>query len=179
MKKFTKILTAAAVLLSTLLITGCGAAENLKEALSAPKDTWFRKEVTYKSGSGENEKSTELVVFMLYSEDGYTSNDLRSDVTVGPGLTVVVISKNEVSNEVVSELVGKKFLIKTFSNTEQTVVEGGTDDTTSTDTKIKVSANKWNLIYNSVDNLEKVSGVINPLQRDSAWDKIEKPTSFS
>ena len=183
MKKFAKIITAAVVLLCGMLLTGCGAADNIKEALSGPKDTWFRKEITYKTGSGADEKSTELVVFMLYSEDGYTSTELRSDVTVGPGLTLVVIPSGEVSdNSVIQGLTTGKYLIKTFSNTEETEVEGGTDDGTSnTATKIKMTSTKWNLIYNSVDNLEKLTGVITPLHNDnkSVWHELTKPDTFS
>ena len=182
MKKFTKIMSIATVLLCGLMIMGCGdTADRLKDALSGPKDTWFRKEITYKTGSGADEKSTELVVFMLYSEDGYTSTELKSDVTVEPGLTVVVISKDQSSsNPVISDLTEGKYLMKIFSNIQETEVEGGTDDETSSEAKsIKMSTTKWNLIYNSVSNLEKVTGVINPLQKDSAWKKIEKPNSFS
>ena len=181
MKKFTKILTAAAVLLSTLLITGCGAAENLKEALSAPKDTWFRKEVTYKSGSGETEESTDLVVYMCYSDTGYTASNLKKGVTFESGLTVVVIAKNQDSsntvNEVVNGLVHGKYLLKTFSDKKETEVDA--DGETSTGKKsITMSPTKWNIIYNSVQ-MEKEDGTIDIFTTNSLWEKIDDPSNFS
>ena len=39
MKKFTKILGAAALLLCGLMITGCEPINNIKEALAGPKDS--------------------------------------------------------------------------------------------------------------------------------------------
>ena len=69
--------------------------------------------------------------------------------------------------------------MKTFSDKEATEVDTGTDDENASDKKsVKMSPTKWNLIYNSV-TMEKQDGTINPLQRDSAWEKLEKPTSFS
>ena len=177
MKKNIKIFTVISALLVLFTLTGCTAAANIREALSGPKDTWYRKEMTYTNKSGQ---STEVVVFMCYSDNGYTATDLRSDVTLGSGLTVVVIAKDQTlsSNPVIGDLVTGKYLIKTFSDRETTVVDSGTDDESTESKSIKMDTTKWNLIYNSVA-MEKQNGTINPLQRDSAWVKLEKPTSFS
>lgn len=182
MKRFVKIMSIAALFVCGMMMTGCAAANNIKEALSGPKDTWFSREITYKTGTGANEKSTNLVVFMCYSENGYTSTDMRTDVTINPGLTVVVIPSSEItSNEVVSGLITGKYLIKTFSNAVPTVVETGTDDSSSETTKLKMSSTKWDLIYNSVTNLERVNGVIQPLHKynTAAWTELPKPSEFS
>lgn len=177
MKKFLKIITAAAILLCGFTLAGCAAAQNLKDALSGPKDTWFRKEMNYTSGSN----STQIVVYMCYSDNGYSADDLESTITVGPGLTVVVISKDqsEDPNPIIAGLTKGKYLMQTFSNSSETEIEGGTDDGTDTSSKsIKMSTAKWNVIYNSV-KMEEQPGTINPLQKDTAWEKLTKPTSFS
>ncbi len=48
MKKFTKILGAAALLLCGLMITGCGAAEAIKEQLESTYDQWYKYNGTTK-----------------------------------------------------------------------------------------------------------------------------------
>ncbi len=179
MNKAVKILTITSILLLGLVFSGCAAVNNAKEALSGPKDTWFRKEITYTNNTG----SVELVVYMCYSDNGYTSNNLRSDETVGPGLTLVVINKSQsvTENSIISGLVNGKYLIKTFSNSTATDVETGTDDgDNSSSSAIKMSEAKWNLIYNSV-TMEKQTDIIAPLHKDnqSVWAKIVKPDSFS
>ena len=42
MKKFTKILGAAALLLCGLMITGCGVADAIKEQLEGTYDEWYK-----------------------------------------------------------------------------------------------------------------------------------------
>lgn len=42
MKKLVKILSAAAVLLCGIMLTGCGAAETIKEYVDATHNTWYK-----------------------------------------------------------------------------------------------------------------------------------------
>ena len=42
MKKLTKIMIAAAVLLCGFVVTGCGAAETIKEIVDSTHKTWYK-----------------------------------------------------------------------------------------------------------------------------------------
>lgn len=180
MKKFTKILGIAAVLLCGLVIMGCDGLDKVKDALSGPKDTWFKRDITYKTGSGDTEISTELSVFMCYSDNASTAKIKNGTLELPSGLNVVVVAKNvSDTNPVIEGLVDGKFLFKNISDTQTTEIETGTDDGTQTGTtSIKMSTTKWNLIYNSVA-MENYGNSI-PLFGDySQYTQLTKPTSFS
>ena len=42
MKKITKIFAVAAVLLSGLMLAGCGATETIKEIIDSTHKTWYK-----------------------------------------------------------------------------------------------------------------------------------------
>ena len=178
MKRFVKIMSIAALFVCGMMLTGCAAANNIKEALSGPKDTWFRREITYKTSA--DSQGTTLVVFMRYSDTSSTVQYSNTDLVLGSGLNVVVITKDQsTSNSVISTLTKNKFLYKNFSDTDESTVEGGTDDGTDTSVKkIKMSTAKWNLLYNSV-TMDNYGSSIPMFTEYSSWEKIDKPESFS
>lgn len=99
MKKFTKILGAAALLLCGLMITGC---EDIKDEFEGPKNMWLTKEVTYqKDGTGVGAKAT---VYLYYTDDeNPTVQGLSSDVELKTGLNIVFIP-DEPEGDTVSTL---------------------------------------------------------------------------
>lgn len=169
MKKFTKILSAAALILCTLTLLGC---RDLKEAFSAPKDTWFRRTVEYTNKNGDK---TDLYVYMCYSDTGYSADDLSSDALakMKSGLTVVVTAKTEVdTNPVISGLTRGKYIIKNFSDTTSTELDDSDDDTNSTGKQtFKMSTAKWNWMYNLIA-LDKQNGTITPLRDDANYSEV-------
>ena len=78
MKKFTKILSAAALILCGVMFSGC---EDLKDEFEGPKNMWLTKEVTYqKDGTGVGAKAT---VYLYYTDDeNPTIQGLNSDIGV-------------------------------------------------------------------------------------------------
>ena len=108
MKKFTKILTAAAVLLSTLLITGCGATETIKELIDSTHKKWYKY-------SGE---TIEIPVGTDDSETANSPGSLKNAeiyVYYDHGLTVAVQSASKQEVELWNGLINK---------TEEVVIGG-------------------------------------------------------
>ena len=169
MKKFTKILGVAALLLCGLALTGC---RDLKEAFSAPKDTWFRRTVEYTNKDGQE---TDLYVYMCYSDTGYSASDLSSaaEAKMKSGLTVVVTAKTEAdTNSVIKGLTRGKYIIKNFSDTTSTELDDSDDDSEKTGKKsFKMSTTKWNWMYNLIA-LEKQNGTITPLKDDADYSEV-------
>lgn len=55
MKKFTKILSAAALILCGVIVMGCGAANAIKEQLEGTYDQWYKYKSTVKIPLGSND----------------------------------------------------------------------------------------------------------------------------
>ncbi|MCQ2592763.1 MAG: hypothetical protein MJ188_08265 [Treponema sp.] len=100
MKRAGKILTAALILFSTLFLFGCDLLGNLVSEI-IPKDEWyvFDKEFEYSDG-----KKMMVQVWAFYSDTGYTHKSMRTDVTIGKGLTFVVLPDVENANPSASEI---------------------------------------------------------------------------
>ena len=171
MKKFLTMMTAAAVLLCGLVLTGCSNGNN---PFLAPKDTWFRRQINYTNNSGQ---STTLYAYFCYSDNGFTGAE--SSVAIQPGLTVVVTTINNTNNTIINELTASKYVLKTFSNTSNTVVGGTTADGTDTETKsFKMSYTKWCWMYNLI-RMDQQNGTITPLKDDSGFTELTDLTNFS
>ena len=182
MKKLTKLFLAAAVLACGLVLTGCAAANNIKEAFTAPKDTWFRRTVEYTNKAGSK---TNLYVYMCYSDSGYTADDMKSGINLESGLTVVVTTVNSAdASNVITGLTNGKYIIKNFSDKTATELDDAVDDENETDTSkkgkksFKMSTTKWNWMYNTV-TLEKQNGTITPLKDDSPYTELTDLSNFS
>lgn len=90
MKKFTKILGVAAVLLCGMMLTGCETADAIKEEFTGPKNKWLEKEVEYKKD--ESSASAKGTVYLYYTDDeNPTVAGLNSDIDLVTGLNIIFI----------------------------------------------------------------------------------------
>ena len=106
MKKI--IIFALAALLCSFSLAGCsGDSED-----GVPgKGTWQKKTVDYTAKDGDK---TTLEVYLYYSDEAYTQN-LRSGVTIDPGLTVIITASSDgQTSQLAQQLVGKKYVMKHY-----------------------------------------------------------------
>ncbi len=142
MKKLTKIMIATAVLLCGFVVTGCGAAETIKEIVDGTHNTWWK----YKT-----DKNIEIPVLAATDEDSDTADESASklkDAEIylyfdsSDGLLVAIQSQ---TRQTVSMLNG-------LYEQEQTIVMGSTKRFT----KDQFDSKKWTILV-AAANLEKVS----------------------
>ena len=106
MKKI--IIFALAALLCSFSLAGCsGDSED-----GVPgKGVWQKKTVNYTAKDGD---TTTLEVYLYYSDEAYTQN-LRSDVTIDPGLTVIITaSSDSQTSQLAQQLVENKYVMKHY-----------------------------------------------------------------
>ena len=106
MKKI--IIFALAALLCSFSLAGCsGDSED-----GVPgKGVWQKKTVNYTAKDGD---TTTLEVYLYYSDEAYTQN-LRSDVTIAPGLTVIITaSSDKQTSKLAQQLVENKYVMKHY-----------------------------------------------------------------
>ena len=106
MKKI--IIFALAALLCSFSLAGCsGDSED-----GVPgKGVWQKKTVNYTAKDGD---TTTLEVYLYYSDEAYTQN-LRSGVTIDPGLTVIITaSSDSQTSQLAQQLVGNKYVMKHY-----------------------------------------------------------------
>ena len=106
MKKI--IIFALAALLCSFSLAGCsGDSED-----GVPgKGVWQKKTVNYTAKDGD---TTTLEVYLYYSDEAYTQN-LRSGVTIDPGLTVIItVSSDDRDSKLAQQLVGNKYVMKHY-----------------------------------------------------------------
>lgn len=106
MKKI--IIFALAALLCSFSLAGCSSDS---EDGVPGKGTWQKKTVDYTAKDGD---TTTLEVYLYYSDEAYTQN-LRSDVTIDPGLTVIITaSSDSQTSQLAQQLVGTKYVMKHY-----------------------------------------------------------------
>ena len=106
MKKI--IIFALAALLCSFSLAGCSSDS---EDGVPGKGTWQKKTVDYTAKDGD---TTTLEVYLYYSDEAYTQN-LRSDVTIAPGLTVIITaSSDSQTSQLAQQLVGNKYVMKHY-----------------------------------------------------------------
>ena len=167
MKKYGKLIVAAAVLLYGMVFMGC---KNLREAFAGPQDEWFMRQVTY-TRSG---KEATLNVFVRYSEEDFTT---ENNEPIGSGLTVVVTAYTD-ANDILSELAGNKYIMKTFSNINTNTITATVDDSNQDSVSFKMSTTKWDIMYNLI-NMESYGNRIPPFDKTQHYTKVESITNFS
>ena len=111
MKKI--IIFALAALLCSFSLAGCsGDSED-----GVPgKGVWQKKTVNYKAriADGTDGDTTTLEVYLYYSDEAYTQN-LRSDVTIAPGLTVIITASSDSQpSQLAQQLVRNKYVMKHY-----------------------------------------------------------------
>ena len=106
MKKI--IIFALATLLCSFSLAGCSSDS---EDGVPGKGTWQKKTVDYTAKDGDK---TTLEVYLYYSDEAYTQN-LRSGVTIDPGLTVIITaSSDSKTTQLAQQLVGNKYVMKHY-----------------------------------------------------------------
>ena len=106
MKKI--IIFALAALLCSFSLAGCSSDS---EDGVPGKGTWQKKTVDYTAKDGD---TTTLEVYLYYSDEAYTQN-LRSDVTIDPGLTVIITASSDgQTSQLAQQLVGNKYVMKHY-----------------------------------------------------------------
>lgn len=107
MKKI--IIFAFAALLCSFSLAGCSSDS---EDGVPGKGTWQKKTVDYKAKDGD---TTTLEVYLYYSDEAYTQN-LISDVTIDPGLTVIITASSDSQNsQLAKQLVENKYVMKHYA----------------------------------------------------------------
>lgn len=166
MKKI--IIFALAALLCSFSLAGCSSDS---EDGVPGKGTWQKKTVDYKAKDGD---TTTLEVYLYYSDEAYTQN-LRSGVTIDPGLTVIITaSSDSQTSQLAHQLFGNKYVMKHY--------EKGAflNDDTAEDVEDKdgifnmtVGDSSWRVIYTAL----LVSG--NTVAQPETPEPIRKGKDYS
>lgn len=166
MKKI--IIFALAALLCSFSLAGCsGDSED-----GVPgKGVWQKKTVNYTAKDGD---TTTLEVYLYYSDEAYTQN-LRSDVTIDPGLTVIITaSSDSQTSQLAQQLVGNKYVMKHYEKgaflNDDTAEEVEDKDGIF---KMTVGDGSWRVIYTAL----LVSG--NTVAQTETPEPIRKGKDYS
>lgn len=171
MKKI--IIFALAALLCSFSLAGCSSDS---EDGVPGKGTWQKKTVNYtaKNADGTDGDTTILEVYLYYSDEAYTQN-LRSGVTIDPGLTVIItVSSDDRDSKLAQQLVGNKYVMKHYEK------GASLDDDTAENVedkkgifKMTVGDGSWRVIYTAL----LVSG--NTVAQTETPEPIRKGKNYS
>ena len=166
MKKI--IIFALAALLCSFSLAGCsGDSED-----GVPgKGVWQKKTVDYTAKDGD---TTTLEVYLYYSDEAYTQN-LRSDVTIDPGLTVIITaSSDSQTSQLAQQLVGNKYVMKHYEKGAY-LNDDTAEDVEDKDGifKMTVGDGSWRVIYTAL----LVSG--NTVAQTETPEPIRKGKNYS
>ena len=171
MKKI--IIFALAALLCSFSLAGCSSDS---EDGVPGKGTWQKKTVnsTAKNADGTDGDTTILEVYLYYSDEAYTQN-LRSGVTIDPGLTVIItVSSDDRDSKLAQQLVGNKYVMKHYEK------GASLDDDTAENVedkkgifKMTVGDGSWRVIYTAL----LVSG--NTVAQPETPEPIRKGKNYS
>ena len=171
MKKI--IIFALAALLCSFSLAGCsGDSED-----GVPgKGVWQKKTVNYtaRNADGTGDDTTTLEVYLYYSDEAYTQN-LRSGVTIDPGLTVIITASSDSrTTQLAQQLIGNKYVMKHYENGAYL------NDDTAEDVEDKdgifnmtVGDSSWRVIYTAL----LVSG--NTVAQPETPEPIRKGRGYS
>lgn len=167
------IIFALAALLCSFSLAGCsGDSED-----GVPgKGVWQKKTVNYKArnADGTGDDTTTLEVYLYYSDEAYTQN-LRSDVTIAPGLTVIITASSDSQpSQLAQQLVRNKYVMKHYekgaSLNDDTAEEVEDKDGIF---KMTVGDGSWRVIYTAL----LVSG--NTVAQTETPEPIRKGRGYS
>ena len=167
------IIFALAALLCSFSLAGCsGDSED-----GVPgKGVWQKKTVNYtaRNADGTGDDTTTLEVYLYYSDEAYTQN-LRSDVTIAPGLTVIITaSSDKQTSKLAQQLVRNKYVMKHYekgaSLNDDTAEEVEDKDGIF---KMTVGDGSWRVIYTAL----LVSG--NTVAQTETPEPIRKGRGYS
>ena len=166
MKKI--IIFALAALLCSFSLASCSSDS---EDGVPGKGTWQKKTVDYKAKDGD---TTTLEVYLYYSDEAYTQN-LRSGVTIDPGLTVIITaSSDSKTTQLAQQLVGNRYVMKHY---EKGASLNDDKEEAVEDKKgifeMAVGDGSWRVIYTAL----LVSG--NTVAQTETPEPIRKGTDYS
>ena len=168
MKKI--IIFALAVLLCSFSLAGCSSDS---EDGVPGKGTWQKKTVDYKAKDGD---TTTLEVYLYYSDEAYTQN-LRSDVTIDPGLTVIITASSDrqsQTSQLAQQLGGNKYVMKHYKK-GASLNDGTAEDVEDKNgiSNMTVGDSSWRVIYTAL----LVSG--NTVAQTETPEPIRKGKGYS
>ena len=143
MKKI--IIFALAALLCSFSLAGCSSDS---EDGVPGKGTWQKKTVDYKAKDGD---TTTLEVYLYYSDEAYTQN-LRSDVTIDPGLTVIITASSDSrTTQLAQQLIGNKYVMKHYKK-GASLNDGTAEDVEDKNgiSNMTVGDSSWRVIYTAL-----------------------------
>ena len=166
MKKI--IIFALAALLCSFSLAGCsGDSED-----GVPgKGVWQKKTVNYTAKDGD---TTTLEVYLYYSDEAYTQN-LRKEVTIDPGLTVIITASSDSHpSQLAQQLVGNKYVMKHYEKGAY-LNDDTAEDVEDKDGifKMTVGDGSWRVIYTAL----LVSG--NTVAQTETPEPIRKGRGYS
>ena len=168
MKKI--IIFALAALLCSFSLAGCsGDSED-----GVPgKGVWQKKTVDYTAKDGD---TTTLEVYLYYSDEAYTQN-LRSDVTIDPGLTVIITASSDrqsQTSQLAQQLGGNKYVMKHYKK-GASLNDGTAEDVEDKNgiSNMTVGDSSWRVIYTAL----LVSG--NTVAQTETPEPIRKGKGYS
>ncbi|WP_288906175.1 hypothetical protein [uncultured Treponema sp.] len=171
MKKI--IIFALAALLCSFSLAGCsGDSED-----GVPgKGVWQKKTVNYtaRNADGTGDDTTILEVYLYYSDEAYTQN-LRSGVTIDPGLTVIITaSSDSKTTQLAQQLIGNKYVMKHYEK-GVSLNDDTAEDVEDKDSifKMTVGDGSWRVIYTAL----LVSG--NTVAQTETPEPIRKGKDYS
>lgn len=168
MKKI--IIFALAALLCSFSLAGCSSDS---EDGVPGKGTWQKKTVDYKAKDGD---ATTLEVYLYYSDEAYTQN-LRSGVTIDPGLTVIITASSDSqsqTSQLAQQLVGNKYVMKHYEKGAYLNDDTAEDVEDKYDIfKMTVGDGSWRVIYTAL----LVSG--NTVAQTETPEPIRKGRGYS
>ena len=173
MKKI--IIFALAALLCSFSLAGCSSDS---EDGVPGKGTWQKKTVNYtaKNADGTDGDTTILEVYLYYSDEAYTQN-LRSGVTIDPGLTVIItVSSDDRDSKLAQQLVGNKYVMKHYEK------GASLDDDTAENVedkkgifKMTVGDGSWRVIYTALlvsGNTDAQTETPEPIRKGKGYSQI-------
>lgn len=168
MKKI--IIFALAALLCSFSLAGCSSDS---EDGVPGKGTWQKKTVDYKAKDGD---TTTLEVYLYYSDEAYTQN-LRSDVTIDPGLTVIITASSDgqsQTSQLAQQLGGNKYVMKHYKK-GASLNDGTAEDVEDKNgiSNMTVGDSSWRVIYTAL----LVSG--NTVAQTETPEPIRKGKGYS
>ena len=166
MKKI--IIFALAALLCSFSLAGCSSDS---EDGVPGKGTWQKKTVDYTAKDGD---TTTLEVYLYYSDEAYTQN-LRSGVTIDPGLTVIITaSSDSQTSQLAHQLFGNKYVMKHYEK-GAFLNDDTAEDVEDKDGifKMTVGDGSWRVIYTAL----LVSG--NTVAQPETPEPIRKGKDYS
>ena len=159
-----------AALLCSFSLAGCsGDSED-----GVPgKGVWQKKTVNYTAKDGD---TTTLEVYLYYSDEAYTQN-LRSDVTIDPGLTVIITASSDSHpSQLAQQLVGNKYVMKHYEKGAY-LNDDTAEDVEDKDGifKMTVGDGSWRVIYTALlvsGNTDAQTETPEPIRKGKGYSQI-------